>query len=205
MEINAVLRDMHGTSASRRLRHVGRVPAIIYGGSSLPMTIELDHNEIYHALRKEKFHSSILNITITGKGAEQVILRSVQWHPYKQQVLHIDFQRVESNQEISTKVPLHFLNEDISPAIKIGGAIIRHVMTEIDITCMPAYLPQFIDVDLSNVSLGDSVHLSDIKLPSGVSYNSHGIDTNPLLVSAVSTDDSLSESETSAESSDSSN
>ncbi|AGF48124.1 large subunit ribosomal protein L25 [Candidatus Kinetoplastibacterium oncopeltii TCC290E] len=203
MEINALLRDMHGTSASRRLRHVGGVPAIIYGGSSLPMTIELDHNEIYHALRKEKFHSSILNIKINGKDAEQVILRSVQWHPYKQQVLHIDFQRVESNQEISTRVPLHFLNEDISPAVKIGGAIIRHVITELDITCMPALLPQFINVDLSGVSLGDSVHLSDVKLPIGVSYNSHSIDTNPLLASAISSDDGLLESGTSSESSDS--
>ncbi|AFZ83451.1 50S ribosomal protein L25/general stress protein Ctc [Candidatus Kinetoplastidibacterium blastocrithidiae] len=199
MEINAVLRDKHGTSASRRLRHEGRVPAIIYGGNSLPMTMELDHNEVYHALRKEKFHSSILKIIINGKGTEQVILRSVQWHPYKQQVLHIDFQRIDSNQEISTRVPLHFLNEEISPAVKVGGAIIRHVITELDITCMPDLLPQFIDVDLSYVNLGDSVHLLDIKLPSGISYNSHGMDINPLLASASSSDDALSELETSSE------
>lgn len=186
MKFNATVRSVQGTSASRRLRHAGRVPAIVYGGKADPLNIELDHNEIYHALRKEEFHASILQMQLKGaKAGEQVLLRSVQWHPYKQQVLHVDFLRVDANQTLHTKVPLHFLNAEISPAVKLSGAIISHIVTELEITCLPSALPQFIEVDLSNVLAGGAVHLADIKLPIGVTYSVHGGDANPLLASAV--------------------
>lgn len=186
MKFNATVRSVQGTSASRRLRNAGRVPAIVYGGKADPLSIELDHNEIYHALRKEEFHASILQMQLDGaKAGEQVLLRSVQWHPYKQQVLHVDFQRVDANQALHTKVPLHFLNAEISPAVKLSGGIISHIITELEITCLPSALPQFIEVDLSNVLAGGAVHLADIKLPIGVTYSMHGGDANPLLASAV--------------------
>lgn len=186
MKFNATTRSVQGSSASRRLRRAGRVPAIVYGGTATPLNIELDHNEIYHALRKEEFHASILQMQVEGVATEeQVLLRSVQWHAYKQQVLHVDFQRVDANQALHTKVPLHFVNAEISPAVKLSGAIISHVTTELEITCLPAALPQFIEVDLTNVLAGTVVHLSDIKLPMGVTYVPHGADANPLLASAV--------------------
>src|SRR5690606_12122951 len=130
MKFNATPRSDKGTSASRRLRHAGRVPAIVYGGKDEPLSIELDHNEIFHALRKEAFHASILDMQLEGKKGQQVLLRAVQWHPYKPQVLHVDFQRVDAKQTITTKVPLHFINGEESPAVKIHAQIISHVMTE---------------------------------------------------------------------------
>ena len=185
MKFTATTRSVQGSSASRRLRHAGRVPAIVYGGTAAPLNIEVDHNDIYHALRKEEFHASILQMEVDGGKAEQVLLRAVQWHPYKQQVLHIDFQRVDAKQALHTKVPLHFLNAEISPAVKINGAVITHVLTELEVTCLPAALPQFIEVDLTNLLAGASVHLADVKLPKGVSYVAHGGDANPVLASAL--------------------
>lgn len=185
MKFNATARSVQGSSASRRLRRAGRVPAIVYGGTAAPLNIELDHNEIYHALRKEEFHASILTMELEGSKGEQVLLRSVQWHPYKPQVLHVDFQRVDANQALHTKVPLHFINGEISPAVKLSSAVITHVLNELEIACLPAALPQFIEVDLSNLLAGGSVHLADIKLPKGVTYVSHGGDANPVLASAL--------------------
>lgn len=184
MKFTATARSVQGSSASRRLRRAGRVPAIVYGGSAAPLNIELDHNEIYHALRKEEFHASILQMQLEGKD-EQVLLRSVQWHAYKPQVLHVDFQRVDANQALRTKVPLHFVNAEISPAVKLSGAIVSHVTTELEITCLPSALPQFIEVDLTNILAGASIHLADIKLPMGVTYVPHGGEENPLLAAAV--------------------
>ena len=183
MKFNATERSVQGTSASRRLRRAGRVPAIVYGGTAQPLSVELDHNEIYHALRKESFHASILTMDLGGK-TEQVLLRSVQWHPYKQQVLHVDFQRVDASQALHTKVPLHFINADQSPAVKLSGAIVTHVLTELEIACLPANLPQYIEVDLGNMLAGSILHLSDITLPVGVTYVAHGGDANPALASA---------------------
>ncbi|MBV6306176.1 50S ribosomal protein L25/general stress protein Ctc [Candidimonas humi] len=183
MKFNATERSVQGTSASRRLRRAGRVPAIVYGGTAQPLSVELDHNEIYHALRKESFHASILTMDLGGK-TEQVLLRSVQWHPYKQQVLHVDFQRVDASQALHTKVPLHFINADQSPAVKLSGAIVTHVLTELEIACLPANLPQYIEVNLGNMLAGSILHLSDITLPVGVTYVSHGGDANPALASA---------------------
>ncbi|MFA7624975.1 MAG: 50S ribosomal protein L25/general stress protein Ctc [Pusillimonas sp.] len=184
MKFTATLRSVQGTSASRRLRNAGRVPAIVYGGTEAPLNIELDHNEIYHALRKEEFHASILDMDLAGN-SQKVLLRAVQWHPFKQLVLHVDFQRVDAKHFITTKVPLHFVNGDTSPAVKLGGALISHVMNEIEISCLPANLPQFIEVDLGSMVAGEIVHLADIKLPIGVTFVAHGGDANPALAIAM--------------------
>jgi len=184
MQFNATLRSVQGSSASRRLRRASKVPAIVYGGKDQPANIELDHNEIFHALRKELFHSSVLDMQLDGK-SKPVLLRSVQWHPYKQIVMHVDFQRVDANQKLHTKVPLHFTNADSSPAVKLSAAIISHLFTEIEISCLPADLPQFIEVDLTNLVGGASIHLADITMPKGVSYLPHRGDANPVLVTAI--------------------
>src|SRR5690606_15088295 len=155
----------------------------------------LDHNEIYHALRKEEFHASILQMQVDGSKDEPVLLRSVQWHSYKQQVLHVDFQRVEAGQSLTTKVPLHFLNGDVSPAVKLSNCIITQVQTELEITCLPSALPQFIEVDLADLLGGASVHLADIKLPRGVTYVAHGGELNPLLATAVAKPTAAAEDE----------
>jgi large subunit ribosomal protein L25 len=184
MQFNATSRSVQGSSASRRLRRAGRVPAIVYGGPEAALNIELDHNEIYHALRKEQFHASVLDMMLEGK-KHAVLLRDVQWHPYKQQVLHVDFQRVDQSQLLHTKVPLHYVNEDVSPAVKLSAAVISHIATELEVECLPANLPPFIEVDLGTIVAGQSLHLSDITLPIGVKYLTHGGDENPLLVTAV--------------------
>lgn len=184
MKFKATARSVQGSSASRRLRRAGRVPAIVYGGTAAPLNIELDHNEIYHALRKEEFHASILQMELDGKD-HPVLLRAVQWHAYKPQVMHVDFQRVDANQALTTKVPLHFINGENSPAVKLSSAIISHVLTELEITCLPAALPQFIEVDLGNLLGGASVHLADIKLPKGVTYVPQGAEVNPVLATAL--------------------
>ena len=184
MQFNANLRSVQGSSASRRLRRANRVPAIVYGGKDLPANIELDHNEIFHALRKELFHSSILDMQLDGT-SQPVLLRSVQWHPYKQIVMHVDFQRVDATQKLHTKVPLHFTNADVSPAVKLSAAIISHLFTEIEIACLPADLPHFIEVDLTNLVAGASIHLADITMPKGVTYLAHRGDVNPVLATAL--------------------
>ncbi|WP_353173066.1 50S ribosomal protein L25/general stress protein Ctc [Paracandidimonas soli] len=184
MKFNATPRSVQGSSASRRLRRAGRVPAIVYGGKAQPLNVELDHNEIYHALRKEEFHASILTMELEGGKSETVLLRAAQWHPYKQQVLHVDFQRVDSKQTLTTKVPLHFLNAEVSPAVKLGGALISHVQTELEISCLPADLPQNIEIDLAGIEVGGMVHAADLKLPKGVELAAHVAETNPVLVIA---------------------
>jgi large subunit ribosomal protein L25 len=180
----ATVRSEQGSSASRRLRRAGRVPAVVYGVGTQAASIELDHNSIYHALRKEEFHSSILDLDVAG-AVEKVLLRAVQWHPYKQQVMHVDFQRVNEKQAIHVKVPLHFINAETSPAVKVGGAIINHVMNELDINVLPADLPQFIEVDLAALELGQSIHLSELKLPQGVTLPNHGNEEDPAVVTAL--------------------
>src|SRR5690554_5860879 len=167
IEFKATKRVDQGTGASRRLRRAGQLPGIIYGAEKDAEAITLDHNELYHLLRKEAFHSSILSIVVDDQ-KETVILRDTQWHPYKQQVLHIDFQRVNASEKLHMKVPLHFVNGEASPAVKLGGQMISHVMTEIDIACLPKDLPEFIEVDLGTIENDQSMHVSDIKLPKGV-------------------------------------
>ncbi|MFA7503252.1 MAG: 50S ribosomal protein L25/general stress protein Ctc [Burkholderiaceae bacterium] len=181
MKVVATTRQLHGTGASRRLRHSGRTPGIVYGGTAKPVAIDLDHNALFHALRNDTFHSSILDLEIDGK-SEQVLLRDTQWHPYRQLVLHVDFQRVLAAEKINVKVPLRFLNQDSSPAVKLQNASVSHVVTEIEVVCLPKDLPGFIEVDLANLGVEHAVHLSDIKLPAGVSVVAHG--DNPTIVIA---------------------
>ncbi|SFB27081.1 large subunit ribosomal protein L25 [Collimonas sp. OK607] len=167
MKVIAFVRKEQGTGASRRLRNAGQTPGIVYGGSDAPVNISLDHNALYHALKKETFHSSILDLEIDGS-VQKVLLRDFQVHAYKQLVLHADFQRVDAKQAIHVKVPLHFINADVAPAVKLSGAIISHVIADLDIACLPADLPEFVEVDLTNIEVGHSIHLADLKLPKGV-------------------------------------
>lgn len=167
IEIDANNRAMQGKGASRRLRRAGKVPGIVYGGEGQAQSIELDHNNLFHKLKLEAFHASILSLNLDGK-KEQVLLRDVQMHPFKQQVLHVDFQRVDKNKKIHMKVPIHFINADIAPGVKLSGGLISHVLTEIDISCLPKDLPEFITADLSEMTAGSTLHLKDLKLPKGV-------------------------------------
>ncbi|GBG03430.1 50S ribosomal protein L25 [Azospira sp. I13] len=182
-EFNAEQRTLQGTGASRRLRRAGKVPGIVYGGTAAPISIEVDHNAIYLALRKEAFHSSLINLNINGQ-KESVLLRDYQAHPYKAIVLHVDFQRVDPNQKLHTKVPLHFVNADIAPGVKLGGGIVSHVLNEVEVTCLAADLPEFIEVDLKDLAAGHSVHAADLKLPKGVTLVQHGQD-NPVLATIM--------------------
>jgi large subunit ribosomal protein L25 len=184
MKVVAFARTEQGSGASRRLRNAGQTPGIIYGGSNPPVNIKLDHNALYHALKKEAFHSSILDMEVDGK-TEQVLLRDFQMHAFKPIVLHIDFQRVNASEKIHTKVPLHFINAEISPAVKLSGGIISHVMTELDVSCLPKNLPEFVEVDLSTMEAGNSLHLSDLKLPAGVTAVLHGGQDNPTIATAT--------------------
>ncbi len=183
MKFVAFERAKQGTGASRRLRNSGKTPGIVYGGEGQPQLIELDHNALWHALKKEAFHASILEMELAGATAK-VLLRDVQYHPYKQLVQHIDFQRVDAKTRLHVKIPLHFKGEEESEAVKVGHNLINHVMTELELSCLPTDLPEFIEVDLSGLTPKATLHVNDIKLPKGVKYVSHG-KVNPVVVSAV--------------------
>ena len=165
--LKATSRNVEGKGASRRLRLAASIPAIVYGGKSAPQPIQLDHEKIWLAQQNEWFYSSILNLDIDGK-VEQVLLRDMQRHPFKQIIMHLDFQRVDANQALRAKVPLHFLNQDKSPAGKTAGILVLHELNEVEVSCLPKDLPEFIEVDLSALAVGDIVHLSQLKLPNGV-------------------------------------
>ena len=167
IEITAMARSLQGTGASRRLRNTGRTPGIIYGAGKPAESIEIDHNALSRHLKLEAFHASILTVKL-GADTQQVLLRDVQMHPWKPMVLHVDFQRVAANEKIHMKVPLHFANAELAPGVKLGHGIISHVLNEIEITCVPGDLPEFIMVDLSTIEIGASVHLADLEMPSGV-------------------------------------
>ncbi len=167
IKLIAQKRDANGRGASRRLRRNGMVPAIIYGLGKDALAITVDHNFIYHALKKPVFHTSILNIEIDGK-VETTLLRDFQIHPYKQLVLHLDFQRVSDKEEVQISVPLNFINEDVCHAVKVQGAHITHIVTEVEIRALPKHIPESIDVDLKDVAAGQSIHLSNLILPNGV-------------------------------------
>jgi large subunit ribosomal protein L25 len=173
MKVVAFARTQQGTGASRRLRNAGQTPGIIYGGAAAPQLIALDGNALFHALKKEAFHGSILDLELDGQ-TQKVLLRDFQMHAYKQIVLHADFQRVDASQPIHTKVTLHFVNADVSPAVKLGGAIVSHVLNELEVSCLPGQLPEFINVDLSKLEAGASIHVSDLALPEGVTALTHG-------------------------------
>jgi large subunit ribosomal protein L25 len=175
MKVVAFARTQQGTGASRRLRNAGQTPGIIYGGAAAPELIALDGNALFHSLKKEAFHGSILDLELDGK-TQKVLLRDFQMHAYKQMVLHADFQRVDASQAIHTKVALHFINAEVSPAVKLGGAIVSHVLNELEVSCLPEQLPEFITVDLSTLEAGQSIHVSQLNLPEGVTVVAHGQD-----------------------------
>ena len=181
MKFVAYERTLQGTGASRRLRNAQKVPGIVYGAGT-PAMIELDHNALFFALKKEAFHSSILEMELAGK-AEQVLLRDYQMHAFKPIVMHVDFQRVDATTKITKKVPLHFINEENSPAVKTDACVVNHVVNELNIQCLASQLPEFITVDLGNLTKGQSLHVSDIQLGAGVKVVTHG-KPNPVIVSA---------------------
>ena len=183
MKFVAFERAKQGTGASRRLRNTGKTPGIVYGGTGEPQLIELDHNALWHALKKEAFHSTILDMELNGKEGK-VLLRDVQVHPFKPLVLHIDFQRVDAKTRLHMKVPLHYVKAEESQAVKFDNCVVNPVMSEIDISCFPSDLPEFIEVDLSALKKGMSLHLNDITLPKGVTAVTRG-KPNPVLVSVV--------------------
>ena len=172
IEFKATKRVLQGSGASRRLRLAGQVPGIVYGGTADPLVIQLDHNDLYHALQKEAFHASVLSLDVDG-AVETVVLRDAQWHGYKQQVLHVDFQRVDASHKIHVKVPLHFVNADVAPGVKLSGGLVTHVMTELDVTCLPANLPEFLTVDLKDLAAGATIHVSQLAYPQGVEPVQH--------------------------------
>ncbi|KAF0101605.1 MAG: large subunit ribosomal protein L25 [bacterium] len=180
IEINASKRAAQGTGASRRLRRAGRVPGIVYGGGADAQAVDLDHKELFFALKNEAFHSSVLDLNLEG-AKQSVLLRDYQMHPYKPLVLHVDFQRVDATHKIHVKVPLHFINADIAPGVKLGGGVVNHILTEADVTCLPSALPEYIEVDLGKLEAGQSLHLADLKLPAGVEFtalargDNHGV------------------------------
>jgi len=167
IEVTAFPRTQQGTGASRRLRTSGRVPGVIYGAEKPAQAVELDHNALFRHLKLEAFHASILDMTVDG-GRERVLLRDFQMHPWKQLVLHVDFQRVDPNKKIHMRVPLHFRNQEIAPGVKTGGGVVTHAMNDIEITCLPDHLPEYVEVDLKDAQLNDIIHVNDLKLPEGV-------------------------------------
>jgi len=182
MKFVAFERTLQGTGASRRLRIAGKVPGIVFGAGE-PAMIELDHNALYFALKKEAFHSSILEMELAG-ATQKVLLRDFQFHPWKQQVLHVDFQRVDDTTKLHKKVPLHFSGEENSVAVKTDKCLVNHVATELEIECLATALPEFIAVDLSGLVKGQSLHATDIQLPEGIKFVRHG-SQNPVIVSAT--------------------
>lgn len=182
MKFVAFERNLQGTGASRRLRISGKVPGIVFGAGE-PTMVEIDHNALYHAMKKEAFHSSILEMELGGQ-VSKVLLRDVQMHPWKQQILHVDFQRVDNTTKITKKVPLHFVGEAESVAVKTDKCTVTHVVTELQITCLAMELPEFIEVNLSGLTKGHSLHVNDLKLPAGVKVVTHG-KPNPVIATPV--------------------
>ena len=166
-KLDASVRTDLGKGASRRLRREEKLPGIIYGGEEAPVSITLDHNKVNNAADFEAFYSHVLTLNVDGKATE-VLVKDMQRHPYKPKIMHIDFQRVVAGQDVHTNVPLHFVNEEKSAAVKAGG-IAEHHVTEIEVTCLPKNLPEFIEVDMAGVEMGQTLHLSDLTLPAGVS------------------------------------
>ncbi|MFM2345114.1 MAG: hypothetical protein RLZZ210_1727 [Pseudomonadota bacterium] len=186
LSFNAAKRENQGSGASRRLRIAGNTPGIVYGANQEPTSIELNHKELFYALQKEEFHSSILAMNLDGK-VEQVLLRDYQMHPYKRVVMHVDFQRIDANTPIVMNVPVHFHGEEVSPAVKTGGGLVTHVQNQVEVRCLPADLPKFIEFDLSKLELGQSVHAKDLTLPANVSLGI-GAETTVLVIVAAAKD-----------------
>ena len=167
-DLIAEIREDQGKGASRRLRHQGLVPAIIYGAGRPPRALTFDHNKVLQQLDNESFYSSVLNIKV-GENSQAAILKDVQRHPSKAQIMHMDFQRIVEDEEIKMLVPIHFLGEDVAPGVKLGGGKVMHLVNEIEIVCLPRHLPEYIDIDISELELDEMLKMSDLKLPEGVS------------------------------------
>jgi len=167
LELIATKRDDKGKGASRRLRHANKLPAVVYGGNKEPVSITLEQKDVQHKLPNEDFYSQVLTLNIDGE-KEDVLLRDIQHHPYKIDVLHMDFARIDALHVVHVHTPLHFVGEENSPGIKQEGAVVSHVLNEVEMECLPKNIPQFIEVDLSEMHLGDIIHLSDLNLPEGV-------------------------------------
>lgn len=185
MKFVAFERSTQGTGASRRLRNAGKVPGIVYGGEGAPQLIELDHNSLWHAIKKEAFHSSVLDMELNGQ-VSKVLLRDLQVHPYKQLVLHIDFQRVSAKQKLHTKIPLHYHGEEESNAVKLDKCLVNHILNELEVSCLPADLPESLNIDLSKLEKGQTLTLKDITLPKGVEPVLHGHTLEGTVLVSVS-------------------
>ncbi len=183
-ELNAELRDAKGTGASRRLRNAGKIPAVMYGAGKEPAMLALDHASLFHQVSNESFYTSILTVNVGGQ-KEQAVLRDIQMHPFKPRIQHMDLQRISATEKLHMLVPLHFINQDIAPGVKLQGGIVAHLMTEVDVTCLPHQLPEYLTVDLSSLNLGQSVHLTDVPLPEGVSITSLGHGGADLAVATI--------------------
>jgi large subunit ribosomal protein L25 len=182
IEINAILREAKGTGASRRLRHEGKVPGILYGGKDDAKSIELNAKDLFMQFKHEAFHASILTLNLDGK-KESVLLRDYQMHPVRNNIQHIDLQRIDENKKLSVKIPFHFLNEDVAPGVKLEGGVVSHIMVDVDISCLPKDLPTYIEVDMIALSIGDSIRLSDIKVPEGVELTTLSEENDPTVTS----------------------
>ena len=182
IEINAVLRGAKGTGASRRLRHEGKVPGVLYGGKDDVKSIELNAKDLFMQFKHEAFHASILTLNLDGK-KESVLLRDYQMHPVRNNIQHIDLQRIDENKKLSVKIPFHFLNENVAPGVKLEGGVVSHIMVDVDISCLPKDLPTYIEVDMIALSIGDSIRLSDIKVPEGVELTTLSEDNDPTVTS----------------------
>ena len=194
ISINAVKRDVKGTGASRRARRAGNVPGVVYGGGKDAVKLEMNHKELFLQFRHEAFHASILDLILDGK-KESVLLRDYKMHPVRNTIQHIDFQRVSANEKIHVKVPFHFMHEDTAPGVKIGGGIVAHILTEAEVSCLPKDLPEFIEVDLAALEIGQSVHLSQITLPKGVEFVALAHDNDAAVAAIAKTRGGVSSDE----------
>ena len=185
-ELSAEKREAKGTGASRRLRHAGKIPGIIYGANKDPEMVAFEHNTVFHLLENEAFHTSILDVKYDGS-TQKAVLRDVQYHPFKQLIMHMDLQRISASEKIHMRVPLHFIGDDVAPGVKLQGGIVSHLMTEVDVLCLPANLPEYLEADVSELNLHDSLHLSDIKMPEGVELTAlaHGGDDLAIVTIAA--------------------
>ncbi len=187
LELNAASRSEKGTGASRRLRRAGKVPGILYGAGKEPVMLSFDHDPLWHHTRHEAFFTSILSLKIDGKLVDQAIVRDLHMHPYKPRVAHIDLQRVSATERLHLPVPLHFINQESAPGVKLQGGLVAHLVTEVDVSCLPSKLPEFLTVDIGNLHVGESIHLSNLTVPEGVVLTelAHGNDLAVVTITVV--------------------
>ena len=186
-ELNAEMRSAKGTGASRRLRRAGKVPGILYGAGKDPVMLAFEHDPLWHHTRHEAFFTSILSIKVDGKIIDQAVLRDLHMHPYKPRVAHMDLQRVSATERLHLPVPLHFINQESAPGVKLQGGLVAHLVTEVDVSCLPSQLPEFLAVDVGNLHVGESIHLSNLAVPAGVTLTdlAHGNDLAVVTITVV--------------------